>query len=506
MKSGDTVAPAATVTEAGSDATVLLLLRATTIPPVGAGPLSVTVLLAVLFPPVTVLGDRVRAPNLGEFTTSFAVLDTPLKTAEIVTVVWAVTGVVVMGNAGETIAPAGTVTEAGVAAAAASELLRSTTKPPVGAALPSVTVPLLDVPPMTLAGETDTLARAGGNTVSVALTLAPFELAVIVTAVEAATGKVVIVKAGDTVDPAATVTVDGVVAAAVFELLSCTTKPPAGAALERVTVPLLEVPPVTLAGDTVTLARPGGSTVSVAPTEAPLEDAVIVTGVDARTADVFIVKLDDAVAPAATVTEAGVTATAVLELLRPTTKPPDGAGVASVTVPLLDAPPVTLAGDTATLTSAGGKTVSVAPIVESFEDAVIVTGAEAATGVVAMVKSGDVVAPGGTVIDGCGDATEGFELESVTTSPPAGAGPPSVTVFPVVDVPPATLDGERVMAERPTGSTLSVALWAMPPAAAVMETEVVDATAVVAIVNGAEVAPEGTATDAGTVATAGFPV
>ena len=73
------VAPAATVTEAGTVAAlVLLLVNATTAPPAGAAALSVTV--PVLFaPPVTAVGFTVTPfKAAGGFTVSVAVLATPL--------------------------------------------------------------------------------------------------------------------------------------------------------------------------------------------------------------------------------------------------------------------------------------------------------------------------------------------------------------------------------------------------------------------------------------------
>ena len=75
------VAPAATVTEAGTVAAlVLLLVNATTAPPAGAAALSVTV--PVLFaPPVTAVGFTVtlfKAAGPAGFTVRVAVLATPL--------------------------------------------------------------------------------------------------------------------------------------------------------------------------------------------------------------------------------------------------------------------------------------------------------------------------------------------------------------------------------------------------------------------------------------------
>ena len=69
------------------------------------------------------------------------------------------------------------------------------------------------------------------------------------------------------VAPAATVTLAGTVAAAVLLLASVTTIPPAGAGALRVTVPVEDVPPVTLAGLRLRADRVGaavGFTVSMA--------------------------------------------------------------------------------------------------------------------------------------------------------------------------------------------------------------------------------------------------
>jgi hypothetical protein len=144
-------------------------------------------------------------------------------------------------------APAATVTLAGTVAAAVLELDRVTTAPPVAALPVSVTVPVDGLPPVTLVGERVTVVSAAGVTVSTAVLVTPERTAEIVTEVDDATPSVVTVKVA-VVAPAATVTFPGTVAAAVLELESVTTTPPVGAAAVKVTVPVEELPPTTLAG------------------------------------------------------------------------------------------------------------------------------------------------------------------------------------------------------------------------------------------------------------------
>jgi hypothetical protein len=84
-----------------------------------------------------------------------------------------------------------------------------------------------------------------------------------VTVVKAATALVLTVKVA-LVAPAATVTLDGTVAALVLLLESVTVAPPAGTASLKVTVPVEEFPPVTVAGFSETEERE---------TEAGVEDS-----------------------------------------------------------------------------------------------------------------------------------------------------------------------------------------------------------------------------------------
>src|SRR5467141_3590883 len=181
------------------------------------------------------------------------------------------------------------------------------------------------------------------------------------TVVDAATALVLTVNVA-LVAPAATVTLDGVLATFVLLLESVTTAPPEGAAPLNVTVPVEEFPPVTLVGLTESEESVGagggtGVTVSDADLVTPLYIPEMVTVVDAATALVLTVNVA-LVAPAATVTLDGVLAAVVLLLESVTTAPPEGAAPLSVTVPVEEFPPVTLVGFTETeerVTDAGAE-------------------------------------------------------------------------------------------------------------------------------------------------------
>ena len=164
------VAPAAMVTLAGTVAALVLALeRATTAPPLGAALVRVTVPCEVL-PPVTLVGLSVREDKLAGgggggtgVTASAAVRVTPPKAAEMVTLLVIGTETVLMAKVA-LVAPAATVTLAGVEATLGALLDSVTTAPPLGAALLRVTVPCEELPPTTLAGlsESDESVGAAG--------------------------------------------------------------------------------------------------------------------------------------------------------------------------------------------------------------------------------------------------------------------------------------------------------------------------------------------------------
>jgi hypothetical protein len=182
--------------------------------------------------------------------------------------------------------------------------------------------------------------------------------AVIVTGVLVATGSVVVVKVAVVV-PAATVTDAGTWAAAVLLELRETAKPPVGAGLESISVPVEELPPTTEVGDRPTDVRTGAVTARVADRLTLLKTAVTVTSVSEATGSVVAVKVA-VVVPAATVTDAGTWAAAVLLEVNVTTAPPVGAGPSRATMPVEDTPPATEVGDRPMEVRLAGVTVSVA--------------------------------------------------------------------------------------------------------------------------------------------------
>ncbi len=243
------VAPARTVTEVGTVASeVLLEVRLTTLPPVGAATLRVTVPVEVV-PPRTVVGLRLTEVARIGVTVRVAVLATALAVAVIVEVALVAVTSVVIGNVAE-VAPAATVTEAPTVATVVLLDVRVTTWPPVAAGMFRVTVPVEPTLPMTDVGLTVTLAgeMTGAKTVKVFAIEFPRYVAVIVTGVFARTAVVAMLNVL-CVPPAGTDTEAGTDAAVGLLDVRVTVAPPAAAGEGRMTwFVVVVVPPVADAG------------------------------------------------------------------------------------------------------------------------------------------------------------------------------------------------------------------------------------------------------------------
>jgi len=231
---------------------------------------------------------------------------------------------------------------------------------------------------------------------------------------------------------AGTVTLGGAGETVGLLLARLTTIPPAGATPLRVTV-AIDIPPRTIWNGLSVRAVStggGGATVSVAVRLTPASVAVIVV-CPAAFPGMEMGAL--VVLPAATVTLAGTGATCGLLLVRLTTTPPGGAIPLSVTV-AVDVPPTIIwSGFSVRVVKTGVTTVSVAVRLTPASVAVIIVCPRAFPGMlkVTLVLPAAIVRLAGT------GATGGLLLVRLTTTPPAGAIPLSVTVM--VDLPPRTI-------------------------------------------------------------------
>jgi len=246
--------------------------------------------------------------------------------------------------------PAAIVTEAGAVAALVLELLSVITRPPVGAALLNVAVPVTVVValPTTVAGETAIDTNVGAwIEIDAFWELVP-SVAVTVAVVFVLTAVVLTVNV-PVDDPIATLTVAGTIADVELEAsLTAMTLLPAVAL--RLTDPLTDTPPTTLVGDNIKLLTVRGITASVAAWLTPPYVALMVVVVAAVTIRWVTLKVALDVPPGI-FTDVGTVAALVLELVSVTVAPAVGATLSSVTVPTTKVcdPPITVVGTTLTL-------------------------------------------------------------------------------------------------------------------------------------------------------------
>ena len=168
------VAPAGTVTDAGTVPMVVELDANVTIaPPVGAARVSVTVPVTAT-PPVAAVTFvvRVESAAAGGVTVSVAVPVEPFVAAVIVTAVFAATVPAVIVKFA-VFDPAGTVTLTGTDATPVLDELSVTTLPPTGALVESVTVPVVVAVDAILAFARVTAVTFGPRIERVDLTLTP---------------------------------------------------------------------------------------------------------------------------------------------------------------------------------------------------------------------------------------------------------------------------------------------------------------------------------------------
>jgi hypothetical protein len=344
------VAPDATVTLAGTVATVLLLVSETTAPPVGAAPVRVTVPRDAV-PPTTLAGltesaDTAAACGGAEIVNT-ALRVVPPEAPLIVTVVGAPTAAVATVKDAP-VAPAGTVMLPGVTAADVLLLASATATPPLGAAPVSVAVPWTLPPPTTLVGLSAIEESAGvdGVTVNVADFVTPPPDTEIVTTVCTVTAEVKTLNPPRSV-PAGIWTPAGTEATAGLLLVRVSVSPgPPNGRGDAMTTRPEELPPNPTVEVEVRVNDMGGCcgvNVTGAVAMTPFQLAVTVAVVFSETLVVGIGNDADQL-PGATNSDAGgPTAGELLDSV--TEAPPAGACPVNMTRPPGCAPPLIVLGE-----------------------------------------------------------------------------------------------------------------------------------------------------------------
>src|SRR2546427_2696003 len=338
--------------------------------------------------------------------------------------------------------------------------------------------------------ETVSVVADDGDTVRTAVRVAPPNVAEIVVELEAVTAFEVTLKVA-LVAPAGTVTLTGTVAAAVLLLESVTEAPADGAADVSVTVAVDEAPPVTLVGLRLSAETDGpvakGFTVSVADFVTPAPEAVIVTVVGTVGFDV-VMKKPPPPANCGTVTNGGTLATdgVLLESMIWTSP---FAGEARVTVPEEPFVPSVVVGEIV-IDPGGtcGVNVICAWTAPPFQLAVTATVVVVDTALVGTLKETDASPARAVAV--AGGLTADELLVRLTTAPPGGARPFSMTIPPAA-APPVIVPGESQRLFSDGGWTVIEIAAEDEPSVAVTVTGVAAVTCPNVNPNGATAKPAG---------------
>lgn len=262
--------PAGTFTVDDTLATDLSLESWINMPPLGAGPVNVTVPREIL-PPTTVPGFTLTERTTeGLIVNRADAVDAPIP-AVTVTVFWEAIDTVVTVNEA-LVCPSDTVTVPGIVMYG-ELVVTKTALPPRGAIPLRVRVPTTDLPPETTEGFRVSDATPRGINARLAACDDPFKLAVI-TAMDAFGTIFVVTEKVCIAWPAANFTDVGT-AAEVLLLLRVTTRPPAPATFVNATTPDAVLPSTANPGDIVTASTDVVEIVSIAVWANPLYAAVI---------------------------------------------------------------------------------------------------------------------------------------------------------------------------------------------------------------------------------------